>query len=499
MDNSLPFPQGTRVVAYLRDSGGRDQNLSVMQQEKAVGEYCRTNGFILSRIYKDEARSGTSTTGRDQFLAMMDYFSNHPQEKGIVFWELSRFSRDYNDCQYYLADLRRQGFTVHSMTDNIPPGLDGQMLESLKIWMNAKYIEDLKKNIIRGQRYIREVHHANLGVIPIGFKGLSQQIGTRNDGSPHIIQILVPDPEAAPLVRKAFEMRASGATHVEIDQELHLFETISAYGTFLKNTKYIGKWRGIENYCEPLITEELFAQVQAVNRSHASRCGYNHPRQLRSRFFLSGLIFCKRCGKPMYANSSENKQNKTYDYYICTTYTNGTCASKRIPKAQVEELIINRVWLMLMHPDSLQSIYDHIEKHRTDPIIEKDTIKNKVSAELKVINIQITNILSAIKDTGHSPAMLIELKTLESKKGELEGQIANIEMESVKRSHPRFEDFIHQLKPNLEGASERDKALLVRNLIDSIRVEKKDGVISGEINWIFHADNGEEVVIPLPL
>src|SRR4030042_1104950 len=174
--DELPFPQGARVVAYLRDSGGREQNLSIPQQEKSVGEWCRTNGFILSKIYKDAARSGTRISGRDEFLKMVSYLENKVPERGVVFWELSRFSRDYNDCQYYLSDLRRQGYTVHSMTDNIPPGLDGQMLERMKIWMNAKYIEDLKKNIKRGLRYITDVHHAKLGVIPVGYIGVPKQI-----------------------------------------------------------------------------------------------------------------------------------------------------------------------------------------------------------------------------------------------------------------------------------------------------------------------------------
>jgi hypothetical protein len=43
-----PFPPSSRLAAYLRDSGGRDQEMSVPQQEQAVGEWCKVNGYVLT-------------------------------------------------------------------------------------------------------------------------------------------------------------------------------------------------------------------------------------------------------------------------------------------------------------------------------------------------------------------------------------------------------------------------------------------------------------------
>jgi len=70
---TTPFPPGARLVFYARDSGGKDQDLSVAQQEAAAGEWCKAHGYILTRTFVDAARSGTSTGGRAQFLEMISY------------------------------------------------------------------------------------------------------------------------------------------------------------------------------------------------------------------------------------------------------------------------------------------------------------------------------------------------------------------------------------------------------------------------------------------
>jgi len=510
--DELAFPVGSRVVAYLRDSGGRDQNLSVPQQEKAVGEWCRTNGFILSRIYRDEARSGTRIKGRDAFLEMVDYLGNKVPEKGVIFWELSRLSRDYNDCQYYLADLRRQGYIVHSLTDNIPPGLDGQMLESMKIWMNAKYIEDLKKNIRRGLRYITEEHHAKLGVIPMGYKGEPKQIGKRrglkdNNEIPHIIKILVPDPDTAPLVRKAFGMRARGSTFLEIDKELHLFKVLWSYSYMLKNPIYIGiKNLGdeiIENYCEPIVDKQLFDAVQVINKQRMSHLGINHPRVNRSRFFLSGLIYCNACGKPMYANSTQPPGRPRYDYYLCTSHALKNCDARRIPKSEVERLVLDMVRIFILQPENLRDLYQiwqkQLNERKAESIAERKVTFDRISAEITKNKVQIANILKAIKDAGHSRSMLAELQVLEDRQKQLEGEIANLDMQPSVNKYANLDEIITTIGPSLNMATDQERGMILRGFINSIKVEKTNEKISGTIEYILPVNESEEIIIPVSI
>ena len=131
------FPIGSQLAAYLRNSGGDDQDLSIEQQEAAVAKWCSDNGYILTRVFKDAARPGSSTIGREAFHQLIVHFRDLDcQEYGIIVWKFSRFARDIDDSQFYRADLRQHGYEIYSLNDQVPSGLDGRLFEAAIDWMN---------------------------------------------------------------------------------------------------------------------------------------------------------------------------------------------------------------------------------------------------------------------------------------------------------------------------------------------------------------------------
>lgn len=144
-NTKTPFLPESRVVAYLRDSGHEEQDLSIAQQESVIREYCMANGLLLIRIFADYAAPGSSTVGRTQFLDMIDFFrSRECPAKGLIIWKYNRFARSMDDAQFYKADLRRRGYIIHSLNDSVPEGLDGRLFEAAVDWMNARYLEDMR-------------------------------------------------------------------------------------------------------------------------------------------------------------------------------------------------------------------------------------------------------------------------------------------------------------------------------------------------------------------
>jgi DNA invertase Pin-like site-specific DNA recombinase len=108
------LPPGSSVWAYLRDSGGPSQDRSVGQQKAEIEEYCKHYNLGLSLVFADIARSGGSTTAREQFNEMIDMSQHHvTRPDGILIWNYARFARDLDDSQYYKATLR--GITIHSL------------------------------------------------------------------------------------------------------------------------------------------------------------------------------------------------------------------------------------------------------------------------------------------------------------------------------------------------------------------------------------------------
>jgi DNA invertase Pin-like site-specific DNA recombinase len=474
----LPFSAGSRLVAYLRDSGGRDQNLSVPQQQEAVGKWCLDNGYILTRVFVDVARSGTKTTGRDSFIQMVSYLEEDAHEAGIILWEYSRFSRDFDDSMYYIADLRRQGFVVYSITDNIPDSLDGRLIESITAWKNAKYSEDLRKNVRRGLHYIASVHHAKPGgKPPLGYQMVPIEIGVRRDGSAHIVHRLELDPGVAPLVQKAFEMRSIGATYKEIHEATHLFKWLVAYGKMLQKRLYTGSFEygGMEvrDFCPPLVDQATWQKVQNVNRDRAERYGYDHPRRLRSRFILTGLLKCDLCGGFMYGRVSRHRHYRPYDYYRCQNKEGGrsTCNATYIPKEEIEDRVLAVVHNRILNSVLLTKIYTKVRSQAAAGQDEQTMLIQQADAELVDAKRRIQRLVAAISDAGHSRALLAELADLEKKQAELIERLARLEEERDRVQQELSIDMDHAVQDiamGLKIADDKEKAILLRGFIKEI-------------------------------
>jgi site-specific DNA recombinase len=501
--NNMPFPIGSKLVCYLRDSGGREQDKSIPQQEKEIGEFCLEHKYIMVRLFKDEARSGKNVKGRTEFIAMMDYFEQKPDVSGLILWEFSRFARDYSDSQFYINLIRHLGYSVYSITEAIPDTTEGQLIESIYHYKNAKYLEDLRKNVKRGLKYNREVYHANQGFIPIGFKGKQITIGSRRgktngNETNHLVTILEIDPHNAPKVKKAFELRAMGWTYKEINNELHLYKKIPGYPVMFRNTKYAGYYEDIDEYCPPIVTRELFDKVQAINKQRGAKVGVHHPRVLRSRFILSGLLHCALCGSSMYAISTANKSHKRYDYYRCCRYGKDQCNNGNIPKNQLESMVIDTIVNKIVQQrDVVDDSYLNFIEAQTKERSIQDEEKSRIESDLKTNQSEIDNITAAIREQGYSRALLENLAKLEENRDNLEIELANQDKPRSTLYIPDFEKFINNLPSKLHEVSDKGKADLLRSIIKRIDIQKNGTDIAGKIELTFPLFDSNDMFISL--
>ena len=495
------FPAGSRVVGYCRDSGGRDQDLSTTQQREAIGKFCAEQGLILSHVFEDAARSGANTTGRQQFLEMIEYFSNQPQEKGIILWEFARLSRDYDDLMFYVSDLKRQGYVVHSISDAVPEGLEGSLLLGVKAYANAKYLLDLKKNVRRGLHYVVNNHHAQTAHAPFGYVSEQETIGKRRDGSPHKISHIIPDPITAPIVIRAFEMRSQGMITKEIDSELHIFPWLSGYGRMFDNKIYLGiKEYGddtIENYCPPIVSLDTWENVRRLQDERKKKSGYNHPRSVRSRFWLSGVLFCSRCKKSMHGHIVHKAGQKQYDYFRCTSKEAPThCDNQLIRKDRIESLVLKQIQSVILDPMVLNEITQKAQEMQTGTNSIRTKELSKLSSELRQVKKEINRIISAIQATGHSRAMLDRLKDLETKRDELSVQIDNhYTKPSTQTNLITIDDITRLIARAIDNTSDRERGSIMRELIKKVEAGCEHKKISGRIT--FKPTNLSEIVVDL--
>lgn len=494
--SSLPFAPGDAVVAYLRDSGHEDQELSTEQQENAIHTWCSNNQLQLTRVFTDDAAPGSSTASRTAFLEMIDYFHTPKRpERGVVVWKLNRFARDIDDAQFYKADLRRRGYLVHSLHDSVPDNLDGRFFESAIDWMNARYLQDLCIDIKRGQRHVLHEYGGLGGTPPRGFMRQVMTIGSRRDGKPHQVARWVPDPAMTERVRLAWQMRADGASYHQIHAATHLYqsgESVSYRGMFA-NRLYIGElvYGGevILDYCEPIVDREVWQRVQGLNKRRvimSDGLNLNHPRRMNSAFLLSGLLVCSQCGRPVNGASSRvrktNGETYYYRYYACN---NPACETARIPKDELEHTVIERLVKRVLLPDNLAKLMIGHEQ-RIDELYAVDRARfNTLSVDLDDVRRQINNISDLLADRGKKArSMMTKLDELESRELEISGQLAKIRLRKRSFDPQRAQQLAKKIRSALEDAGRiEDTKTILQGLVDHIAVarERKSKEINGEI------------------
>lgn len=339
------MPPGTRVYIYLRHSPGDEQTLESQQSE--IEKYCKQKGWIIIKIFRDLGISGSSTENRTGFEEMI-YLSKQESRQGdlIVIWDYSRFARNMDHAQLYRAELRHYGWQIYSMRDEVPTGPMSRLYEVLIDWKNEQFLIDLRANTRRGLRFIAERNCVPVGQIAKGYNHRQEQLGNYKDGRIRFGRKPEIDPEVAPLVIRAFELKAQGAPHDAIATQTGLYGAKSgSWDSMFRNRAYIGEFvfagQVFATIYPLLISVELFDSVQERMPKVEARTlsGKHHPRRKNSTFILANVGVCSHCGSPM-----EGKRVGKYRYYVCCRHNERVeyCPkSALIPADALEEQIIS--------------------------------------------------------------------------------------------------------------------------------------------------------------
>ncbi len=493
--NKNPFLSGSLLVAYLRDSGHETQELSIEQQEQELRSWCDRHDYILNRIYKDTG-TGTTTTGRDQFKKMLRYMrSDRRIEKGLIVWKWSRFARNIDDAQFYRADLRRRGITLHSINDDIPQGPEGRFFEAAIDWMNQAYIDDLKEDTKRGLKNLVENYGYVPGTPPKGFKREKVVISTHRDGKPHVGHRWVPDPDLIPLVREAWQLRAENTPYSEIAEKTQLFRSKNSFTSFFRNPIYIGILEYgddvvITDYCDPIISKETWLAVQEINKKNKKYNKENKMspyRRYGSSFALSGLVYCARCGHAL-TGSVHHSKGHIYKYYRCSRGQRARdCDAPPIPQNTLEDAVRNELMAYFNHPQAVEELrlaqIENIRGNQEDLQAKRDAL----AKELKSVNSKISNTTSAIAETGHSDALLDRLSDLENRKTIIENRLVDLDVQ-LQSDRPvdidEMDDILTKLEKTIQDASTKELKKIYSGVIKDISVQRVgDTKIEGVITF----------------
>ncbi len=333
-----------RYFIYCRKSSedeGR-QILSIESQRNELLHLASRRELAVIEILT-EAQSAKEP-GRPVFNAMMTRI-NSGEASGILCWKLDRLARNPIDGGSIVWALKERNIRIITPTQTYSQEDETTVLMYIEFGMAQKYIDDLSRNVKRGQKTKAE----------LGWQPNFAPLGYLNNPDSKDSRRIVSDPERFPLVRKMWELilAAYGVSEIltianekwsfrtrpnRIERGLPL--TLGGLYRIFSNPFYFGRFefpRGSGTWYkgahEAMITEDEYYRVQEI----LGRPG--RPRPQVHQFAFTGLIRCGECGAMVTAEKKEKHQKNGnvhhYVYYHCTKRKNPLCTQRAIQERKL--------------------------------------------------------------------------------------------------------------------------------------------------------------------
>src|SRR5262245_12840443 len=203
-DESM-LPDMVGAVIYVRVSTKEQtENLSLPTQLKACEEYCERQGFHVLVRFREEGESA-KTADRTELQKLLQFCrKNKGRVQFVVVFNLTRFARDKYDHFALRAHLKSLGISLRSATEPIDDTSTGKLMEGV-LAAFAQFDNDVRSDRTRaGMRAALELGRWTF-LAPLGYLNTPRTLG----------KSLIPDPERAPLIRRAFQDFASGRYNKE--------------------------------------------------------------------------------------------------------------------------------------------------------------------------------------------------------------------------------------------------------------------------------------------
>lgn len=359
-----------RTAIYMRVSTDRQaqEGDSIPAQRDALKNYIASHSdMVFAGEYLDDGISGTKND-REEFQRLLSDVSAGKIDL-ILCTKMDRLHRSLRNflAMQDILDANHCDWLAiwEPMYDSSTP--QGRMIINMMVNLAQFEAEQTGQRIRQVNSYKVAQGEVVSGIVPAGYKIEGKH--------------LVPG-ELAPSVKALFEYYSYGGS---LRQTTLYANTIPGLPTtqkgvrlLLRNQKYIGVFRNNENFCTPIISRQLFDDVQR-------KLDMNVKASQKRVYIFSGLIKCGECGCCMTGGMKRGKP-----FYRCPKHFNQpthACGNKRtIMETTVEKILLDnlREWIGNFVVSCKNTQSQIIDTHA-----QRDSILHKISRlkELYVNNL----------------------------------------------------------------------------------------------------------------
>jgi DNA invertase Pin-like site-specific DNA recombinase len=377
-----------KAAIYLRRSTDK-QEYSLGDQEKPILEFAHKYDHEIVERFVDDAVSGRSVNGRDEFKRMIELGTQkNPPFELILVYDVSRFSRTHPDeAAHYEFVLRENGVRVIYVAEPFSgdDSIGDMLMKPMKRTLAHMFSLEQAQKVLRGSKTNAARGYSNGGSGAYAYDRLlvdhaGQPIrvlkpGERKHEKTERVTLVPTDDNRPGVVSRIFHLFAEEKLGRRAIANVLNAEGIpsptggkwfaSTIGHILRNPVYKGarvynrKSRRAkvitdkpeterivkENAHPAIVPAGLFDKAQQRIGTGSERKGKGRPRP-ESPYLLGSMIECEHCGRKFFGHLKRNADGRVYRYYIDSGYHMGgssICYNFQIPKEEIEGFAISQL------------------------------------------------------------------------------------------------------------------------------------------------------------
>ena len=475
------------VILARVSSKEQEEGYSLDGQENNARAYCQRKGLEVLETF---SFSESSTKGtRKKFHVMLDFIDKQEECIAIVSDTVDRFQRSFKETLELNPKLNAGKVELHFVSNGLvlhknSPASDKTMW-NMCVLMAESYVLQLSDNTKRGiHQKIKDGEWP--GKAPLGYKNIMNEHGKR---------IIVIDPETAPLIKKLFEMYATGnhtlrgLTQWLVDEGFkgrrgskYFLSTIDRT---LKNPFYYGMMK-VRGEIRPhihgvLIDKHLFDMCQNVRNGYHQQ----HTHYGSKEFVFRSVIKCADCGTLIspYTKARKTKNGVHYHTYLmCSHYKakkdGFACTAEQInekdalqqTQAALEKIKVAPEVLKVALDELQSSTFNDLEYLRNKEIAAKKRL-GSIDSERKSL---FAKEAAGLIDESFLTDRLKELKTEED---QLKREAQNHTEDKVKQAYTaeRVLNLVNRL-PELfkNGSKVEQKRAILKLVLSNVELKGKN-------------------------
>lgn len=406
MGNVLRTALMTRVSTEEQERHGE----SLQAQEEALVEYAKANNMKIYKIYRDGGFSARKPVLKRP--AMLELLEDVKAGKIdiIIFTKLDRWFRNLD--QYFAVQkiLDKHNVAWKAILEDYNTATaDGRLKVNIMLSVAENEADRTSERIkfVFNSKIMRKEVIIPAHCVPMGYKVVEI------DG----VKKLVKDEETREITEFFFNIVLTSTIRqaaLQTNNKYNLHKDYKAYYNMCHNELYAGKYKGVDDYCEPYITEAQQEEIKKVRK-------YRKAKNNRSYLFV-GLIHCPLCGRTMVSKFSQGT-SKEYYYYRCpNAELNQKCSTKTLSELQAEQYVIENI-----KEELERFIFSHEVAKPQDKKKKSDTAKFKEQLRRVNVSYQMGNM-----EDDEYIAKTKELKAMIDKSIREDNQVDNVDLSALK-------------------------------------------------------------------